>query len=85
MTPLHCLGCGRRFGRRARGLLIGASFVLCWACADDPKIHRKLFNCPLSHSPRTHGDGALVTAGRARQAVGGIAARPVIARAHAQN
>jgi hypothetical protein len=66
-SHLHCQGCSRRIGRRARGLLVAATFVLCRGCADDPKIHRKVYNCSLSHSAREHGRSAVVSAGRAKQ------------------
>jgi len=67
--PLRCHGCGLRFGRRARPLLLFSTFVLCAQCANDPAIHRVLFGyCPQHHSCAQHG-GDRVTTGRARQAL----------------
>jgi hypothetical protein len=66
---LHCHGCGHRFGRRSRSLLLFSAFALCQRCAGDDAVHRRLFvSCPQSHSPRAHG-GDVVTLGRARQAL----------------
>jgi hypothetical protein len=68
-TTLRCAGCRRRFGRRARAVLLLESCLVCQACSLDPKIHRKLFRgCPEHHCLRDHG-GDLVTLGRARQAL----------------
>jgi len=68
---LLCRGCSRRLGRRAKGLLVAEAFVLCNACADDVRAHRRLYNCPVAHTPRQHGAGAVVTTGRAREALSG--------------
>jgi hypothetical protein len=66
-AQLHCAGCGRRFGKRSRSLLVVASFVLCADCADDTAVHRRiLFSCPTNHTARGCG-GVIVTAGRARE------------------
>jgi hypothetical protein len=38
-SQLRCDGCGRRFGKRARPLLLFSTFVLCAGCADSIAIH----------------------------------------------
>jgi hypothetical protein len=64
----YCPGCNHRIGRRARVLFVVGA-LLCLDCAGDPAVHKRLlFGCRESHSPRQHG-GAVVTAGRAREAI----------------
>lgn len=66
---LRCAGCNWRFGKRAESVLLFAACVLCERCADEPDVHRRLwFTCPETHSPRHH-DNAIVSMGRARQAL----------------
>jgi hypothetical protein len=64
---LHCAGCGRRFGRRARAVLLLESCLVCEPCSHDIAVHRKLFKgCPQRHCLRDRG-GDLTTIGVARQ------------------
>jgi hypothetical protein len=65
---LHCAGCGRRLGRRAKALLLFGALVLCTGCAEDPRVHRELFGCRENHPTREHS-GFVVSVGRARQAL----------------
>jgi hypothetical protein len=70
-AQLRCDGCGHRFGRRARPLLMFSMFVLCPGCADSIAIHAILFRgCPQQHSSKNHGAGGdHVTIGRCREAL----------------
>jgi hypothetical protein len=67
-AQLYCAACHRRFGRRAKTLLLFSTVVLCPACAEDPQVHRELFGCRENHPCREHS-GFLVSVGRARQAL----------------
>jgi hypothetical protein len=67
-AQLHCAGCGRRFGKRARALLLFSTLVLCPRCAESAAVHRGLFGCRENHPCREHS-GFIVSVGRARQAL----------------
>jgi hypothetical protein len=71
MTPtLKCFGCGHRFGRKARSVLMLANCVFCNQCADDVKVHaRVFFSCPHHHPPREHEGAVMTTIGRARESL----------------
>jgi len=68
---LHCDGCGVRFGKRARPLLMFSMFVLCPGCEDSIAIHAVLFRgCPQQHPCSQHGAGGdHCTVGRCREAL----------------
>jgi hypothetical protein len=69
MTQLRCRGCNRRFGKRARAVLLFETYLVCRECAFDVTMHRKLFRgCPETHGLRSHG-GDVVSIGVARQAL----------------
>ena len=64
---LRCAGCNHRFGKRARSVLLYATYVLCLDCANSIETHRRIwFGCPHAHTAIDHG-GDLVTIGIARQ------------------
>jgi hypothetical protein len=70
-SQLRCDGCSKRFGKRARPLLLFSTFVLCAECADSIAIHAVLFpGCTQQHPSHQHSlGGDHVTIGRCRQAL----------------
>jgi hypothetical protein len=71
-TQLRCAGCGHRFGRKSRSVVVVATYALCGNCANDIDVHSKLFiGCTQRHAPTAHtalGEPpALITRGRAAQ------------------
>jgi len=66
-AQLRCTGCGHRFGKRSRALVIVGA-ALCRNCGDDPAVHRRLlWTCPDQHAPRSHDGATLASVARARE------------------
>lgn len=71
-APLHCHGCQRRLGKRARVLLVTGSTLLCHACAGSHAVHAEIFfSCGERHTPAEHASCVVLSRGRAAQAIAG--------------
>ena len=70
VSELECAGCGHRFGKRAKSVVLLGNDAFCLSCAGSIEVHRKIFfTCFQSgHTIARHDGAVLTTIGRARQA-----------------